>query len=659
MRHHIPLSIIATILLSSCGGGGSSSPITATVEENLSIVENNTTTNQEENLTEAKDTNVNTPTTPLTKGYLIDSPISGAYYSCGDIVGITNQDGEFSCRVTPVEFSVGGISLGKLENFTIDGKVYPQDLLNLKRDNFDDKNLTKLLQIIQSLDDDGDITDRINITQDTRDKLKNIDDINISVDIDTAINHLKKSMGIKIEEKPKDEQPKQEEEKEVVVTYIKLNTTFDDQNSSITYKQSLNYIPNKINITSSDKGEVETSYLLNNQSYISGEIATLNIGDNNFTATTIELDGDQESQTISKTIYVQDPNYINANFDINLSDGNITLEKDTNFTIPTPTNITGDGDYNISAMFDNNIVKFGDIIDLNETKDINLTYTLSEPPKEEGVSDGEVIIQNYILNILDTTPPSAPIVSNRDSTSSSSKNVEFRGEVGSVIIIDEENRGEIGDNGYGYVNLSLPSYTTYHFVAKLQDKNGNKSEPTSFSITRYNPNHSPVANPDTAQVKQGESVVIDVLNNDTDSDGDTLNITGTPTASVGSVVIENKKLKYTAPSSGSDIKATISYAISDGNGGSSSTLFEVPIDIPTDFSNVSVEDQGLGFAVSGTVSDENGIETVDISFDDGSDSSHYSSGELNNEAAHNEGTIATIVVKDKKGNTSTKEITLN
>ena len=118
-----------------------------------------------------------TPTSKtMTKGYLIDAPIAGVNYSCGIksnlIRGKTTLTGEFSCEVTPVVFSIGDYFLGTLNEFTLDSKVYPQDLLEISRDNFNDTRLIKMIRLLQSLDDDGDISDVITISSRVADKFK-------------------------------------------------------------------------------------------------------------------------------------------------------------------------------------------------------------------------------------------------------------------------------------------------------------------------------------------------------------------------------------------------------------------------------------------------------------------------------------------------------
>jgi len=101
----------------------------------------------------------------LRTGVLIDSPIAGVGYSCGDITGKTTAAGKFSCRVVPVTFKIGKLTLGSINAFTADNKVYPQDLVGVARTNFTDTKLVGLTRFLQSLDDDGNISRTINIPE--------------------------------------------------------------------------------------------------------------------------------------------------------------------------------------------------------------------------------------------------------------------------------------------------------------------------------------------------------------------------------------------------------------------------------------------------------------------------------------------------------------
>ena len=79
-------------------------------------------------------------------------------------------------------------------------------------------------------------------------------------------------------------------------------------------------------------------------------------------------------------------------------------------------------------------------------------------------------------------------------------------------------------------------------------------------------NIAPVATDDTVSVDYETPLTFDVLSNDTDADGDALTVTGA-TASVGSVVVNGDYTLTFTPPAGFDGAVTISYTISDGQGG--------------------------------------------------------------------------------------------
>ena len=98
-----------------------------------------------------------------TTGYLIDSAVSGASYSCGEKSGVTNGQGMFSCKILPVTFSIGKIQLGSISTLPSDGKIYPQDLAGVVRTDFDSAKVKKLAQLFQSLDTDHNASNGIAI----------------------------------------------------------------------------------------------------------------------------------------------------------------------------------------------------------------------------------------------------------------------------------------------------------------------------------------------------------------------------------------------------------------------------------------------------------------------------------------------------------------
>lgn len=105
------------------------------------------------------------------QGKLVDSPVSGAQYRCGQVDSVTKADGTFACETLPVTFYVGGVTLGTVSRLHEDHYVTPQDLVGVPRDNYDTK-VNNVAVFLQSLDDDGNIDTSIQIRKETRDRLK-------------------------------------------------------------------------------------------------------------------------------------------------------------------------------------------------------------------------------------------------------------------------------------------------------------------------------------------------------------------------------------------------------------------------------------------------------------------------------------------------------
>ncbi|MDO6501030.1 Ig-like domain-containing protein, partial [Photobacterium sanguinicancri] len=118
-----------------------------------------------------------------------------------------------------------------------------------------------------------------------------------------------------------------------------------------------------------------------------------------------------------------------------------------------------------------------------------------------------------------------------------------------------------------YEGVSIVNYT-------VSDGNGNSNYST-FTIAVGDANLAPVAKEDFASTYPDEEVLVDVLSNDTDVNGDELIITSA-SASSGAVVISDGKLAYTPRNRflGFD---TISYQISDQRGGVSNSFLTVEV----------------------------------------------------------------------------------
>lgn len=97
------------------------------------------------------------------------------------------------------------------------------------------------------------------------------------------------------------------------------------------------------------------------------------------------------------------------------------------------------------------------------------------------------------------------------------------------------------------------------------EANGSIVDPGGVGVLLSN-NQMPVALDDTISMKWNTNITIDVLANDTDADGDMLTVANA-SASFGDVQINPDNTLYYTPNTGYVGVDTLSYAITDGNGG--------------------------------------------------------------------------------------------
>ncbi|HHH20696.1 MAG TPA: tandem-95 repeat protein, partial [Nitratifractor sp.] len=90
-------------------------------------------------------------------------------------------------------------------------------------------------------------------------------------------------------------------------------------------------------------------------------------------------------------------------------------------------------------------------------------------------------------------------------------------------------------------------------------------------------NHAPEANDDSANTAYETAVVIDVLQNDSDADGDTLTVESVTNPFNGTALVENGKVKYT-PNNGYSGQDSFHYTVSDGKGGEATAKVTVTVE---------------------------------------------------------------------------------
>lgn len=120
------------------------------------------------------------------------------------------------------------------------------------------------------------------------------------------------------------------------------------------------------------------------------------------------------------------------------------------------------------------------------------------------------------------------------------------------------------------------------------------STESQFTVTVNGVNDAPFAVNDSVSMVQDSSVVINVLANDTDVDGDQLQITSVSTNGSGTVSHDGNQISFTAATgfTGSEI---LTYTISDGQGASHNADVNVTVNAAT--APVENNDQGGGGSV--------------------------------------------------------------
>ncbi len=137
-------------------------------------------------------------------------------------------------------------------------------------------------------------------------------------------------------------------------------------------------------------------------------------------------------------------------------------------------------------------------------------------------------------------------------------------------------------NGQVQISGDLVLYTpspgfigTDSFGYTVEDGFGGQDGATVVIIVS-SPNTRPVANDDNATTQRGVAVTIDVLANDSDADGDALNIVAFTQPASGSVSQQGEQLVYqpAAEFAGDD---QFSYTISDGRGGQDTAQVSITV----------------------------------------------------------------------------------
>lgn len=212
----------------------------------------------------------------------------------------------------------------------------------------------------------------------------------------------------------------------------------------------------------------------------------------------------------------------------------------------------------------------------------NLTYTPKADYNGDDSFTFRVIDNDGGVSSAATVSITVSSVNDLPTASAQSVSLEEDGSVGMTLSGSDRDgtiaRYLVGTPSHGSLSGTAPNLTytptadfngSDSFTFSVIDKEGGESEPVTVGITIDAVNDAPLAEDDAIEFdKNGQNrYVLDVLANDSDIDGDTLSVVS-GNADIGSVVVENGQLVFTAPP-GFIGSLTLTYLISDGNDGTS------------------------------------------------------------------------------------------
>ena len=136
--------------------------------------------------------------------------------------------------------------------------------------------------------------------------------------------------------------------------------------------------------------------------------------------------------------------------------------------------------------------------------------------------------------------------------------------------------GTVANNGNSVTYTPDPNFNgTDTFNYTVEDGNGG-TDTATVTITVDPQNDVPVANDDGATTPEDTDVTIDVLNNDSDVDGDSLTVSSVTQPSNGTVTNNGTDVTY-SPNTNFNGTDTFNYTINDGNGGTANAIVRVDV----------------------------------------------------------------------------------
>ena len=263
------------------------------------------------------------------------------------------------------------------------------------------------------------------------------------------------------------------------------------------------------------------------------------------------------------------------------SDDSVTVDEDTVVVIDVLANdsdVDGDALSVDSASVvrgDGSVVVNGGLLEFtpasNSTDPVTLSYTVSDGALSDA---GSVLVT---INPVNDAPQAEADSAATDEDTPILIDVlandsDAEGDALDLIGVNVESGGGSARISGGLVEFSPAANSTQTASLRYEVSDGAASSSATIEVTVNPINDAPVANADTASTEEDTPVRIDVLANDSDVDGDLLNLlSATVVSGEGSAVVESGEVLFT-PAANSSESVLLEYDIGDGQANAIGTV---------------------------------------------------------------------------------------
>ena len=238
------------------------------------------------------------------------------------------------------------------------------------------------------------------------------------------------------------------------------------------------------------------------------------------------------------------------------TNGTVTLQPDGTFDYAPDPDFAGADSFTYRAS---------DGLDTSAVTSVSITVAGSDDPPA-AAPEAYATAEDTTLSV-----PAPGVLTN---------DTDVDGDALTSIVVTPPSDGQLTldpDGSFEYV--PLPDFHgSDSFTYAVDD--GTSSATATVTLTVSTVNDAPVASPDSKGTGHATSVLVDVLANDADVDGDALTISAVGIPTSGSAIIESGRVRYT-PLAGFSGSATFSYTVSDGMATDTATVTVTVAPAPT------------------------------------------------------------------------------